>query len=59
MGPTKAHFRGELAGLFAAVIEVFGQRVVEEQNRLAHGHAVLGAAKTQHVYPGFPGQIGR
>lgn len=48
-----------MPGLLAAVVEVFGQLAVEEQNRLTHGHAVLGAAKAQHIYTGFPGQLGR
>jgi hypothetical protein len=48
-----------LAGLFAAVVEVFGQLVVEEQDRFAHRHAVFGAAEAQHVDAGLPGQVGR
>ena len=33
--------------------------MVEKQDRLAHRHAVFGAAKTQHIHPGFPAQLCR
>ncbi len=55
----EAHFRRQLPGLFAAVVEVFGQLVVEEQDRLTHRHAVFGAAEAQHVDAGLPGQFRR
>ncbi|MNP09124.1 hypothetical protein D3C76_1012160 [compost metagenome] len=55
----KAHLRRQLPGLLAAVVEVFGQLAVEEQDRLTHRHAVLGAAKAQHIDAGLPGQLGR
>ncbi|MCY1420814.1 hypothetical protein D9M71_364490 [compost metagenome] len=54
-----AHLRGQLAGLLAAVVEAFRQLAVEEQDRLAHRHAVLGAAEAQHLDAGLPGQLGR
>ena len=54
-----AHLRGQLAGLLAAVVEVFGQGLVEEDDGFAYRHAVLGAAEAQHIDAGFPGQLRR
>ena len=56
-GGEKAHFRGELPRLFAAVVKTFCLLRVEEQHRITHGHAVFGAAKAQHIYACFPGHI--
>ncbi len=53
----KTHLRRQLARLLAAVVEVIGQGAIEEQDRFAHGHAVLGAAEAQHIHPGLPGQL--
>ena len=58
LGGGEAHFRGELAGLFHPIREVAGERVVEEHDGLGGEHAVLGAAKAQHVHTRAPGQVG-
>ncbi len=57
-GGEEAHLRGELAGLLAAVVEVLGEGGVEEDDGLADGHAVLGAAEAEDVDAGLPGGVG-
>ncbi len=56
---NKAHFRGQLPCLLAAIIEALGECRIEEQNRFSDSHAVLCAAETQHVYSGLPCHLGR
>ncbi len=56
-GGEEPHFRGELAGLFAAVIELAGHVVVEEDDRLADGHPVLGTAEAEDIDAGLPGDF--
>ena len=55
----KTHLRRQLTGLLAAVLKVFGQLTVEEQDRLTYRHAVLGATKAEYVNAGLPRHLGR
>lgn len=55
----ETHLGCELSGLLAAILEIFGKRPVEEQDRFTHCHAVLGAAETEHIHAGFPAQFRR
>src|ERR1039458_10581478 len=55
----EAHLRRELAGLFAAVIEIDGERGVEEQDCLAHGHSVFCSAQAENIHAAFPTELCR
>jgi hypothetical protein len=60
-GPLRGgetHLRGELAGLFHAVVEFAGEVAVEEDDGLGGEEAVFGAAEGEHVDTGAPGEIG-
>src|SRR3546814_20652459 len=45
----KAHFRGKLAGLLAAIVEVGRQLGVEKDDSLSRCHAVFGPAEAQAI----------
>ena len=53
----KAHLRGQLAGLLAAVVKLEGQLPVEEHYCLADRQAALGPAEREHVDADPPGQF--
>src|SRR5204863_9737135 len=50
----EAHLGRELAGLFAAVIEFFGEFVIEKDYGVADGGAVFGAAETENIDASLP-----
>ena len=54
----KPHLGRQLSGLLAAIIKILREFAVEEQDRFAHGHAVLGATEAEHVDAGAPCQVG-
>ena len=53
----ETHFGGELAGLFAAEGEFFGEFEVEEDDSVSHVGAVFGAAKAEDIHAGLPGDL--
>ncbi len=53
----KAHFGGELAGLFAAVIKLLGEFQIEKHDGLADSDTIFGAAEAQHINAGLPGDF--
>src|SRR5262249_30505949 len=53
----KAHLRGELSTLLAAVIKLPRNFRVEENNGLADSDAVFGAAEAKDIDAGLPGQF--
>lgn len=59
LGAEETHFGSKLAGLFAAVFELAGESGLEEDDGFGGVHAVFGAAETQDVHPGAPGEVGR
>src|SRR6185503_6842726 len=50
----KTHLRGELAGLFAAVIEFESQLLVKEDDRFPQGNAILRPAEAKDIDPCLP-----
>src|SRR6185437_6850253 len=54
----KPHLGGELSGLLAAVVEVGGKLMVEEQNGFADGEAVFCAAEAEPIHAVFPSHLG-
>lgn len=54
----EAHFGGQLAGLFDAVLKVAGEVGVEEHNGFGDGPAVFGEAEAEDVDAGAPGEVG-
>ena len=53
----ETHLGGELAGLFAAEGEFFGEFKIEEDDGVAHVGAVLGAAEAEDINTGLPGDL--
>src|SRR5436190_15933897 len=53
-GGEKSHLRGELARLFAAVIEFGREIAIEENHGVTNGHAVLRAAKAKNIDARLP-----
>jgi len=58
LGAGEALFGGELAGLFHAVGEVAGEGFIEEDDGLGGEQAVFGAAETEDIDAGTPGEVG-
>ena len=54
-GGKETHFRGELAGLLAAVFEFVREFEVEKDDRVPDVGAVFGTAEAKDVNPGLPG----
>src|SRR5437868_5432349 len=53
----EAHFGGELAALFAAILKLARKLPVEEHHRLAHSDTVFCAAKAEHIHARLPGDF--
>lgn len=55
----ETHFRGELAGLLAAVGKLLGEGGVKEENHFAAADARFRSAEAKHIDADPPGDLGR
>jgi len=58
LGAQKTHFRRELSGLFATVVEFVGEFGAEKDDGFTGVHPIFGAPETEHIDAGAPREVG-